>query len=742
MNKKSFLMYFIPLILFVLFIALSNNSSGSNCGGVGGIACTCGDTVGANFTMTGDLQLGLLAVVCLTVQNSSSANQLIVFDCAGYSLIGNNSGSGAAFSIIHNNTIVRNCNVTGFNGAFGTSVGANVYNLTVVNNSFNLNNSAPSAGVYPNVLSDSSLNTRFFNFNFTNNTVKANEFIELRAPQNSFITRNVVFARNGTANFPGAIKLVGGSGIKIEFNEFRNFAIEPNQGSLGWPAGALVLNGVNPGINLTNLSITNNTFINNTVGIAFFGLLGAATITNATVTNNSIVNNSFINNTFDIIVNATYGQSNVTIQNNLFTSNRLVTNDSLKVIDNSTNNWNDSSTGNYWEFLSTAFNCWMYNPNGFCANNGASVAILNEAGVITGRDSRPGANFSLVNPVSKFNGTGSTNTSLIADVTNVSGFNLSTSLGAIKWLNTVNIFGINLDQFVNFSSKFMSVDTANLNTSLNGSAQLSISGVTCPVDIYFKQGVSTSNADITSNGVKCTSSTDPACTNIACSGGTVSFNVTHFTSYGTTTQSSASTATTTATTSSAGGGGTAPIINLQDDTATSRFILSKEFIPNAKIIIKINGKERELTADFIREKTTSFTFAGNKFKLSEGEKTLLDIDEDGYSDLKITLLKIFDENKAKIEFELTYGQLIQQNETQINPPASETKNELTKQEEEPAKEASEQYTFTAIPAKTQEQQEQTKSEELPKTDYKNIIILSTIFILIISISLYLILRHR
>lgn len=129
-------------------------------------------------------------------------------------------------------------------------------------------------------------------------------------------------------------------------------------------------------------------------------------------------------------------------------------------------------------------------------------------------------------------------------LSNFSRYTLSTSNAKITWLNPVNTIGQNFDQYINFSSGFISVDVAKLNVSFNNSAQISIENVTCPVDIYFVSYVSLSNADIVSNGTLCSSSTDPSCTNKICSGTTVTFNVSHFSSFG-------------ASSSSGGGGGVA-----------------------------------------------------------------------------------------------------------------------------------------------------------------------------------------
>lgn len=111
-------------------------------------------------------------------------------------------------------------------------------------------------------------------------------------------------------------------------------------------------------------------------------------------------------------------------------------------------------------------------------------------------------------------------------------YTLETSSARITWLDSVNISNQNFDQYVNFSSGFISLDIANLHSSFNSSAQLSIENVTCPVNVYFVPYVALSNDDIISNGTSCSSTTDPSCTNIICSGTTVTFNVSHFSSYG------------------------------------------------------------------------------------------------------------------------------------------------------------------------------------------------------------------
>jgi len=120
----------------------------------------------------------------------------------------------------------------------------------------------------------------------------------------------------------------------------------------------------------------------------------------------------------------------------------------------------------------------------------------------------------------------------LTDIT-LSGQSISKeSSSRVLWSAFTGTLTSSMDDYVSVGSRYVSVDSANapvLNTT--ATVTLSYNGY-CPVDIYYYNQYSTDIATIVGSGQICNASTTPACTNIACTDGSVTFNVAHFDSYG------------------------------------------------------------------------------------------------------------------------------------------------------------------------------------------------------------------
>jgi hypothetical protein len=116
---------------------------------------------------------------------------------------------------------------------------------------------------------------------------------------------------------------------------------------------------------------------------------------------------------------------------------------------------------------------------------------------------------------SKFNGS-TTNFSAVADLRSVSG---GATLeihpwGKLIWLSTINVTDADFDTYVNITNNSIVVDTPNLGSSLNSSANLTLYNLTFTDPIILE------------NNQKCTH-----CTKISYTQGNLTFNVSHFTSF-------------------------------------------------------------------------------------------------------------------------------------------------------------------------------------------------------------------
>ncbi len=134
---------------------------------------------------------------------------------------------------------------------------------------------------------------------------------------------------------------------------------------------------------------------------------------------------------------------------------------------------------------------------------------------------------------SNFTSEETTNFSAVADITNVTNLTLAvTGKGKIKFPESteINAEAQDYDTNIVIEDEFISVNTAALDESFNNSATITLEGVTCPVEtITYQEGTFTSKDDIIAGGNNC--ELDGVCSNIQCTGTTLTFDVAHFTGF-------------------------------------------------------------------------------------------------------------------------------------------------------------------------------------------------------------------
>jgi len=124
---------------------------------------------------------------------------------------------------------------------------------------------------------------------------------------------------------------------------------------------------------------------------------------------------------------------------------------------------------------------------------------------------------------------GSTNFSALSNLTKVVDMKLATQSGSIQWSTPVNADGEDYDSNVNIGEGYVVILSQNLDSTINGSATVTIDNVNCGLfgEVYYSESATT-KAGILSEDVPCPGS---ICSNVECSGNTLTFDVTHFTGY-------------------------------------------------------------------------------------------------------------------------------------------------------------------------------------------------------------------
>jgi hypothetical protein len=105
--------------------------------------------------------------------------------------------------------------------------------------------------------------------------------------------------------------------------------------------------------------------------------------------------------------------------------------------------------------------------------------------------------------------------------------------GKIQFGGTKDARNKNFDSAIEMGAGFVSVNVSLLGSQYNASSIISLDGVTCPFDgtnLIYASGVFTTLAEIQAVGETCPSE---ICSNVQCSGGTLTFTAAHFTGFAT-----------------------------------------------------------------------------------------------------------------------------------------------------------------------------------------------------------------
>ncbi len=134
--------------------------------------------------------------------------------------------------------------------------------------------------------------------------------------------------------------------------------------------------------------------------------------------------------------------------------------------------------------------------------------------------------------------TGSTNLSTVSDITTVENLTLASTTAegtttTIVWTGNVNAEGEDYDTNVVLGDRFVSINAAALDSSIDNPATVTFTGVDCSnYEIYYAANHYTTRANVISNGQLCSASTNPACAVVSCTNSTLVFTVPHFDAFG------------------------------------------------------------------------------------------------------------------------------------------------------------------------------------------------------------------
>ncbi|MCX6709096.1 MAG: right-handed parallel beta-helix repeat-containing protein [Candidatus Woesearchaeota archaeon] len=117
---------------------------------------------------------------------------------------------------------------------------------------------------------------------------------------------------------------------------------------------------------------------------------------------------------------------------------------------------------------------------------------------------------------------------------------LSSPTVTVDWLNNVDTSYQDYDTNIYLGSNFISVNSANLDSSINTPANVEMEGIDCSsFNLYYASGFQTSSAEVISEGQliateeniggNCDDS--DICTNVECTDGTLSFRALHFSGF-------------------------------------------------------------------------------------------------------------------------------------------------------------------------------------------------------------------
>jgi hypothetical protein len=200
--------------------------------------------------------------------------------------------------------------------------------------------------------------------------------------------------------------------------------------------------------------------------------------------------------------------------------------------------------------VSGASSCWYYlngiGPNALpgCANTTITASEGSNNITVYANDSIGNANRSTVffgvvtvvpnaPDITAFNTSACTNFNSVPDLTNVTNLTLASPEAQISFPAnySVNAGNENYSRNVVLGAGVLAVNTTALNPTFNSAATITLYNVSCPAAVYYAPGFVANRSAILALNMRCNSTTNPACTNINCTGTTLSFTVPHFSSY-------------------------------------------------------------------------------------------------------------------------------------------------------------------------------------------------------------------
>jgi hypothetical protein len=118
---------------------------------------------------------------------------------------------------------------------------------------------------------------------------------------------------------------------------------------------------------------------------------------------------------------------------------------------------------------------------------------------------------------------------------------LANALGKIEWNSTVNASNNDYDSNIVIGSYMVSLNVSDLHASINNSANVTLIDIDCDFfNLFYASGFHTQASSLISAGSlvatqnniggNCTDSS--ICTNLACSGGNLTFTAQHFDGFG------------------------------------------------------------------------------------------------------------------------------------------------------------------------------------------------------------------
>ncbi|MBI4154801.1 right-handed parallel beta-helix repeat-containing protein, partial [Candidatus Woesearchaeota archaeon] len=462
-----------------------------------------------------------------TCFNITASN--VELNCQGFRITYGIASSGMGINVSSstklNNITIKNCNILKNSTIGANNWGvqfANVANSTIFNNSILTNGTSNNYGI--NLQSGSNFNNVSGNTISTKGTTTANYGIQLTgSSKNNIISNNTIFT-NGTSSNIG-INIVSSS----NFNNVSKNIIFTN-GSAGNNYGIYTTGST------TNITSNTVSTLGSTTNVGIYLDTGSS---NSTVSNNSVSTSGTTNN-YGLLMNAA---SHSTITNNNISTNGTTGNNGMLIQSGSFNN---TIIANTIVTKGTGTSRGMY-ISGASVNNTVSNNTISTSG--GGNSDAFVLDSILANP----DNTNFTNNTLLSIDGN--DFNLDAAVNGTKLIDqqirNYSIIGIGGTLIVRNTtfgeiSFFQQVNGSGTSLNFNSTADIQIGNnsifvndsrnpglnKSANISIFGTPGQPFTNPVILRNGIQCTSTTTPSCSNFtALTAATVIFNVTAFSNY-------------------------------------------------------------------------------------------------------------------------------------------------------------------------------------------------------------------